>query len=302
MDEVSALQMFEYELVTVDKHGKIINQRSHQGQQFIEGLSPGIQLEMVVVPSGGFMMGSHTGSGEPDEEPKHSVWIRRFLLSKYPVSQEQWKAVMDWTPPFRFKGNQRPVDRVSWNGAREFCQRLSEKTGRAYRLPLEAEWEYACRAGTNTAFTFGPTLTTELANYVGTGPYLSEGPGLNRHETTEVGKFPPNAFGLQDMHGNLWEWCADAWHDNYIGAPADSTPWEGNTPALRVLRGGSWHDPPALCRSAFRLFHTPEEGEDIFGFRVALDSLEKAAPRGASNKSHAQFRVISRRIRKWFHS
>jgi formylglycine-generating enzyme required for sulfatase activity len=198
------------------------------------------------------------------------------------------------------------VDRVSWYDAREFCERLSERTGRVYRLPSEAEWEYACRARTTTPFYFGETITTDLANYVGEHIYRSEPKGIYRHETTEVGSFPPNAFGLYDMHGNVWEWCADAWHDNYVGAPADGSVWESRSGSQRVLRGGCWHDPPGLCRSAARLKHVPHEGEDFFGFRVALASLEQNSAdaiwhnRARANQRIHPTRLIARRIRTWF--
>ena len=155
-----------------------------------------------------------------------------------------------------------------------FCQALSarpeeKRAGRVYRLPTEAEWEYACRAGTNTPFWPGETLTTELANYVGERAYGAGPKGIYRHETTDVGSFPPNAFGLYDMHGNVWEWCADAWHDNYRGAPATAQSWEGAAASgYRVGRGGSWHDGPDLCRCAARLRLRADEGDDFFGFRI----------------------------------
>ncbi len=277
------LQDFEFETVTVGEHGEIASRKTCRAQKLIEPLAAGIDLEMVLVPAGAFLMGSRPGEGEPDEQPQHSVWIRSFLIGRCPVTQEQWAAVMDRVPPYRFKGDKLSADRISWKAAQDFCRRLSLKTGRAYRLPGEAEWEYACRAGSTTAFSFGKTLTTDLANYVGTVPFLLEPPGLSRHVTGEVGQLPPNAFGLHDMHGNLWEWCADAWHEGYTGAPADSTAWEGRPGAPRVLRGGSWHDPPVLCRSAMRLFHDPGEGEDIFGFRVALDASEITRQRRPSS-------------------
>jgi formylglycine-generating enzyme required for sulfatase activity len=141
-------------------------------------------------------------------------------------------------------------------------------------MPSEAEWEYACRARTTTPFYFGETITTDLANYVGEFVYRSEPKGIYRHETTEVGSFPPNAFGICDMHGNIWEWCEDTWHNNYLGAPADGKVWEIQAGLNRVLRGGCWHDPPDLCRSAVRLKHVLNEGEDFFGFRVALAKSE----------------------------
>ena len=265
---------FEFEIVAVDARGEIIERHTHTAKQFVEILGGGVCLEMIVIPQATFLMGSRPGDGYADECPQHSVRVSSFLLSKYPVTQEQWKAVMGALPPCRCKGARRPVDRVSWDHARAFCRRLLEKTGRAYRLPSEAEWEYACRAGTRTAFYFGETITTALANYVGEHTYRSEPTGIYRHETTEVGSFPPNAFGLYDLHGNVWEWCADAWHDNYVGAPVDGNVWEDRAGSMRILRGGGWHDPPGLCRSATRLKNDPHEGEDFFGLCVALTSLE----------------------------
>ena len=260
-------QEFEFETVTVNQRGEIIERKTCRAQQFTQSLGNGPVLEMVIIPGGTFLMGSREGDGYDDERPQHHVRLASFFMSKYPVSQEQWQAVIKWSPPYRCKGLERPVDRVSWNGAWEFCERLSKKTGRVYRLPSEAEWEYACRAGATTPFYWGETITTDLANYVGEHTYRAEPKGVYRHETTEVGIFPPNAFGLYDMHGNVWEWCADAGHDNYIGAPTDGSAWEhGGT--WRVARGGGWHDPPGLCRSAARLKLDPAEGEDYVEFRV----------------------------------
>jgi formylglycine-generating enzyme required for sulfatase activity len=154
------------------------------------------------------------------------------------------------------------------------ARRLSKKAGRTYRLPSEAEWEYACRAGTAGAFCFGPTLTTDLANYVGEHTFGLEPKGLYRHETTSVGSFPANAFGVYDMHGNVWEWCADAWHEDYSDAPADGSAWKRGGASQRVLRGGGWHDPPDLCRSAARLKFEPSDAEDFVGFRVVSGKID----------------------------
>ena len=154
--------------------------------------------------------------------------------------------------PSGFSGAKRPVEKVSWDNAVDFCRKLSQKTGREYRLPSEAEWEYACRAGTTTPFHFGETITTELANYNGTDPYAYEPKGKYLERTTDVGIFPPNAFGLYDMHGNVWEWCQDDLHDNYIGAPKDGSVWESQGGDTKVLRGGSWFNPPQYSRSASR--------------------------------------------------
>jgi formylglycine-generating enzyme required for sulfatase activity len=263
-------QEFEFGVVIVNEQGEVIQRQTCRACQFVEELGNGVSLEMVSVPKGQFLMGARAGLGYPDEYPQHSVGVGPFFMGKYPVTQKQWEAVMKWTPPYRCQGGKRPVDRVCWYDAVEFCERLSEKTGRVYRLPSEAEWEYACRARTTTPFYCGETITTDLANYVGEHIYRSEPAGIYRHMTTDVGSFPPNAFGLYDMHGNVWEWCADVWHDDYVGAPTDGSVWENGVASQRVLRGGCWHDPPDLCRSAARLRQVSKEGEDYFGFRVAL--------------------------------
>jgi formylglycine-generating enzyme required for sulfatase activity len=251
-------------------------------------------------------MGSRPGQGYEDERPQHSVGLGAFLLGKYPITQEQWGAVMAWEPPYRCQGPRRPVDRVSWDDAVEFCRELSEKTGRAYRLPSEAEWEYGCRAGSTAPFYFGETITTDLANYVGEHTYLSEPKGIYRHVTTDVGSFPSNGFGLYDMHGNVWEWCGDAWHDDYTGAPGDGSAWEGGATLQRVLRGGSWHDPPGICRCAARLKFDRSDGEDFVGFRVALASIEKQSADGMPGNGDAlappppPVKRIVRQVRRWF--
>ncbi|MCA9960253.1 MAG: formylglycine-generating enzyme family protein [Anaerolineales bacterium] len=266
-------QAFVFEVVTVNNYGEIREQRQHTAQQFIEHLDDETSLEMVEIPRGTFLMGSRAGQGYDDERPQHSVRVPSFLMSKYPITQAQWQAIMKKPLPYRCKGARRPVDRVTWHHAITFCEQLSQKTGRTYRLPSEAEWEYACRAGSMTPFYFGETVTTDLVNYVGEHTYGLAPKGIYRHETTEVGSFPPNAFGLYDMHGNVWEWCADGWHDDYSGAPTNGRVWQGGNTEYRVLRGGCWHDTPELCRSATRLRHKMTEGEDFFGFRVALSQL-----------------------------
>ena len=266
---------FEFEAVSVDERGEITNRRTHAARRFTEILNRETALEMVLIPAGRFLMGSHAHQGFDDEHPQHSVRVSPFLMGQFPVTQAQWRAVMGKDLPFRCRGTNRPADRVSFDNATAFCARLSERTRRAYRLPSEAEWEYACRARTTTPFCVGETITTDLANYVGEHLYRAERKGVYRHETTPAGTFPPNPFGLYDMHGNVWEWCADTWHDDYTGATTDGSAWESATGTLRVLRGGCWHDPPDLCRSAARLKHVHHEGEDLFGFRVALTSLEQ---------------------------
>ncbi|MDZ8026717.1 MAG: SUMF1/EgtB/PvdO family nonheme iron enzyme [Nostoc sp. DedQUE11] len=218
-----------------------------------EDLGNGITLEMVEILAGSFNMGSPPSENgrTKNEEPQHVVNVPAFFIGKFEVTQVQYLQIMS-SNPSRFKGAKRPVENVSWNNAVDFCKKLSQKTGHAYRLPTEAEWEYACRAGTTTPFHFGETITTELANYNGNYTYASAPKGKYRQQTTEIGSFPPNAFGLYDMHGNVWEWCQDTWHDSYKGAPSDGSAWIDNNNQYRIVRGGSWFDYPRICRSASR--------------------------------------------------
>jgi formylglycine-generating enzyme required for sulfatase activity len=181
--------------------------------------------------------------------------------------------------PAETNSDLRPVDNVSWQDAMEFCSRLSQRSGRTYTLPSEAQWEYACRAETKTPFCFGDTISPELANYDGNYVY-GDGPkgskGIYRKQTTPVGMFPANAWGLQDMHGNVWEWCLDQWHESYEGAPADGMAWADGmagekgqeTQKSRLLRGGSWFLNPRYCRSAFRSHLQPVHAYSYVGFRV----------------------------------
>jgi formylglycine-generating enzyme required for sulfatase activity len=258
----SSGEEFEFEVVTVNAKGKITQRRQHKATQQTEWFN-GVSLERVYIPGGSFKMGS---TKYDSEKPPHQVTIKPFYLGKYPVTQAQWQAVMG-NNPSGFKGEKRPVEKVSWNQAVEFCQKLSAREGETYRLPSEAEWEYACRAGTTTPFYFGETITSDLVNYDGNYPYGSAPKGTYRKETTEVGQFPPNAFGLYDMHGNVWEWCADIFHDNYQGAPIDGSVWEKGGKG-RVRRGGSWYDGADDCRTANRDWSDPVDRDGDVGFRV----------------------------------
>ncbi len=260
-----------------------------------------VKLDLIEIPAGSFVMGAPESekNSSNSERPQHEVKVKPFLMGKFPVTQAQWRVVAHLPKinrqlkpdPSRVQGDNRPVERVSWYSAVEFCQRLSILIGKEYRLPSEAEWEYACRAGTSTPFHFGETIKSELANYNGTSIYADEPKGKSRKQTTDVGKFPPNAFGLYDMHGNVWEWCADDWHDNYEGAPTDGRAWldsneraninlenqsyfdknNENNAYYAVLRGGSWYLNPDNCRSAFR-YYSCIAGRNYFynyyGFRV----------------------------------
>ena len=272
-----------------------INKRQGQNQYYEELIAEGtFPLEMMRIPAGSFLMGS------PDDEldrfssegPQHEVAVSQFFMARYPITQAQWRVVAAMpqvncelkTEPSNFKGGLLPVEQVSWNEAVEFCDRLTIQTNRQYRLPTEAEWEYACRAGTTTPFHFGETITTDLANYCGedrkigendySGSYGSGPKGEFRQTTTPIDQFDlANAFGLCDMHGNVLEWCQDHWHENYEGAPTDGSAWLTNEKeARRILRGGSWSVIPWYCRSAYRNFDTPDYRYDFIGFRVSCSA------------------------------
>ncbi|MBO3462316.1 MAG: formylglycine-generating enzyme family protein [Aetokthonos hydrillicola CCALA 1050] len=288
---------FQFEFVTLAQRRsglfglfgeKTFSEKRSQGQAefFAEELGDGVVLEMVAIPGGQFLMGSPENEPErfSSESPQHRVTIQPFFMGKFPITQAQWakiavqpKVKIDLNPdPSHFKGANRPVESVSWDDAIEFCARLSNLTGKGYRLPSEAEWEYACRAGKNTAFHFGETITTYLANYNGEYTYASAPKGIYRGQTTEVGNFSPNACGLHDMHGNIWEWCEDTWHDSYEKAPVDGTAWvsdNDNNSQQRLLRGGSWVDFPRHCRSAYRYWVARVNSYDHVGFRVVVVGL-----------------------------
>lgn len=256
------------------------------------------------------MMGAPEGEVESlnREQPQHQVTVKPFFMGKYSITQAQWRAIAKLPKihynlnldPSRFKGESRPVESISWYHAVEFCARLSQKTGRNYRLPSEAEWEYACRAGTTTPFHFGETITTDLANYRGedytdyknnarSGSYGQGPKGIYRSYTTPVGSFGiANGFGLYDMHGNVWEWCVDEpRYDRPEGTASDSSDWDDisnnnycdrssidllvNTKSdnrSRIVRGGSWTSNPWLCRSVVRLYDNVDNRYINFGFRV----------------------------------
>ncbi|MEG4576049.1 formylglycine-generating enzyme family protein [Microcoleus sp. N3A4] len=270
--------LFEFDVITVDSSGKENSRTKSFAHFFTEYLGNAISLEMVYIPGGIFIMGSPDNEARryKQESPQHQVTVSAFYAGKYPITQAQWQAVMGDNPSF-FKGAKRPVDKVLWQDAVEFCGKLSEKTGKKYRLLSEAEWEYACRAGTTTPFHFGETITPDLVNYDGNKPYAKAPKGLYRRQTTDVGSFPPNAFGLYDMHGNVMEWCSDRWHDRYNGAPTDGISWETGTDEDRVLRGGSWDFSAVLCRSAVRNWTSAVNWWWFKGFRVAVASVSPSS-------------------------
>lgn len=221
----------------------------------------GVKLWVVRIPASGrsFLMGSpETEDGRKDDETQHEVrFTRDWWLGVYPVTQAQYAMVMrDY--PSEFEGDDLPVEGVSWNDAAEFCRKLSITSGRAVRLPTEAEWEFSCRAGTTTATHYGDSPLPSQANWSNT-------------RTSKVGSYAPNAFGLYDMHGNVLEWCAD-WYDYYAKEPA-TDPDGGRVPQYRVLRGGCWFLDSKDCRSARRVMIEPECSEGVLGLRVAVSPL-----------------------------
>ncbi len=187
--EQPVLNPLEFEALTVNIQGEIIQRQHHQAFQFSEDLGAGVTLEMVAIPGGMFSMGSHGHMGYEDEHPQHLVTLKSFYIGRFAVTQQQWQAVTSKQLPCRFRGDRRPLERVSWNDAQDFCRSLEGLTARPYRLPSEAEWEYACRAQTATPFHCGPTITTDLANYVGEHLFAEEPKGIYRHETTVGGQF-----------------------------------------------------------------------------------------------------------------
>ncbi|NEO72462.1 formylglycine-generating enzyme family protein [Moorena sp. SIO3H5] len=309
-EDEEKLQQWTFQTPTVNHQGKIIKTTTYTASYFTETLTDNVALEMVAIPGGTFTMGSPESEKDSEdyERPQHNVTLQPFFIGKYPVTQAQWNAIASITDlkverdldpePSDFQGENRPVENVNWYEAVEFCDRLSKLTGREYRLPSEAQWEYACRGVTEPLnldegesyppFYFGETITRKLANYEASRPYRDEAPGKESKETTPVGQFYPNPFGLYDMQGNLWEWCLDDWHHNYENAPTDGSAWIDDNKQQNVnsenksysaknkdkssysgLRGGSWDYYPDYCRSGFRNYIDRRDVHFItVGFRV----------------------------------
>ena len=286
---------FSFPVVTLDRQGRENSRQNGTAQALIQALPGGIMLEMVAIPGGKFWMGSPDTELQRNdsESPQHQVTVSPFYLGRFPVTQAQWAAVAGLPKvvrdieanPANFKGKDLPVESISWYDAVEFCARLTEYTKLPYRLPSEAEWEYACRAGTTTPFHFGETISPKFVNYDGNYTYGEGKKGEYRQKTIPVGSLKiANAFGLSDMHGNVWEWCSDIWHENYNGAPVDGSAWDDldknhlinlrqklndNDNHSRLLRGGSWGNIPWFCRSAVRYRDRSASRYLNFGFRVA---------------------------------
>ena len=287
-------------------------------QAVFEYLGEGTQLTMVRIPAGRFQMGSAEQELglEANEGPVHEVTLAEFLIGQTPITQAQWRTVAGWQErpgeswgrelnpePSRFQGeeahllagetntDERPVERVSWLEAMEFCSRLSQRTKRNYTLPSEAQWEYACRAGTGTAYCFGDSISIEVVNFDGTRTYGDEPTGDGYGQTTSVKMFAANPWGLYDMHGNVLEWCVDDWHDNYEDAPGDGSSWLYNheeESGRRLLRGGSWNVIPRDCRSAYRDHSVPGSVDGDIGFRVVcLPQARYTTAAGISGRKQA---------------
>jgi len=290
------VQTYKYEILTLNERGDIAQRQPGQNQGYLENIK-GLNLEMVRIPAGEFMMGSPNNEAEryDNEGPQHRVIVPEFAMSRTAITQAQWQivaqlpqVVRSLTPdPANFKGKNNPVERVSWEDCIEFCLRLSQASGKLYRLPSEAEWEYACRAGTTTPFHFGPTLSPQVANYNGNYTYGQGKNGEYRQKTISVGSLnAPNAWGLHDMHGNVYEWCLDDLHGSYQGAPTDGRAWIDNdnhsqndrdwlkgllnnkSTSSKLLRGGYWDYYPKYCRSANRYYYARARKYHYIGFRV----------------------------------
>lgn len=237
-----------------------------------------VEMKFAWIPPGSFQMGNNANDDDlrlllavdDDENSVHHVKISKgFYLGIHPVTQAQWRWVMGSdNRPSHFAGDDRPVEQVSWDDCKVFCGRMQELTGKPIRLPTEAEWEYACRAGTQTPFSMGETISTDQANYNGNFVYGDGKRGIYRAKTVPVGSFPPNPWGLYDMHGNVWQWCQDMF-DEY--PKNDVTDPLVNTGENRVIRGGSWIDNPRECRAAYRGGSKPTLRHSLVGFRLCID-------------------------------
>lgn len=292
-----------FNVISADAHGRILESRLETSRYYSEELPGEIYLEMVELPGGIFVMGSEGNKLEsiknnnvqavnrdirvelPDrlanEMPQHTVNVQAIFMGRNEITQSQWRAVaglprvrMDlMSDPSHFKGGARPVENISWEEAMEFCDRLSQLTGRHYRLPTESEWEYACRAGTVSPFSFGESITPDWANYNGRQSFGASPKGKNRNQTLPAGSLGiANAFGLFDMHGNVREWCLDTWSEDYGSSMRQIPIYENDgLPYLRILRGGSWDSSAGECRSGSRLAKPSILRANNIGFRVVVD-------------------------------
>jgi uncharacterized protein (TIGR02996 family) len=263
-----------------DEHPERDAQQARLVQLLAEGVQPcvprrslpldhGVEMVFAWLPPGTFRMGNPPNEEwHRDEETQHQVTLTKgFWMGVYPVTQAQWQAVTG-NNPGHFKGDDRPVENVSWEDCQAFCEQLSKRDGTRHQSPTESQWEYACRAGTTTPFYFGRTISTDQANYNGNHTYGKGKKGVYRQQTTPVRSFPPNAWGLFDMHGNVYEWCQD-WYGPYPNGDLKDPKGE-NSGEARVLRGGSWFNGPAVCRAACRHWDAPANRDGLYGCRVLL--------------------------------
>jgi eukaryotic-like serine/threonine-protein kinase len=259
--------------------GNMIDKPHSTVEIFQEELGSGVFLTMVKILAGSLMMGApvkEQGS-QISEQPVHAVDISEFYLGQTLVTQSQWALIFPEQATTASRNSQLPVDSISWFDAIEFCNRLSQKTGRKYRLPTESEWEYSCRASTTTPFAYGYMISAKVVNHNSDCPYGEEQKGIFRGKTTPVTIFPPNLFGLYDMHGNLWEWCLDDWFPDYQGAPTDGSARGDMTAQDRdrskVVRGGSWFSFCRSCRSASRAGLFASFRHNHYGLRVVCTGV-----------------------------
>ncbi len=281
------IEEFTFETITIDAEKKLFGLMSNikknvvtiTRQFFVEYIGEGVNLDMIFIPSGSFMMGSSNSENgrDKDENPQHLVKLGSFYVSKYPITQLQWRIVSSFPKvnrpiknnPSFYKGDNLPVEKVSWLDAQEFCKRLGKYTGRTYRLPTESEWEYACRGNTKTPFFFGESIIPDLANYNAQNDENKKNTDKFEKKTTPVGNFYPNPFGLYDFHGNVWEWCEDHYANNYIHKPKNGSAFYTSIAnQARVVRGGSWSLSSDYCRSAKRGNYAPDSNYNFIGFRV----------------------------------
>jgi formylglycine-generating enzyme required for sulfatase activity len=275
----AALHPFAFDVVTLDESGRGTARRRGSAQQVVEDLGNGVALEMVHIPGGTFVMGApeHEADSPDEERPQHRVTVPLFYLGKYAVTIEQWVAVTGASPDGMkivdetFTASRRqPVVRVSYDEAEAFCSRLAQTAGRAYRLPTEAEWEYACRAGTTTALHIGDVVDSYAANFNGLSPYGAGRGGPFHRTTVRVGEYPANKFGLFDMHGNVMEWCSDWYAADYYKDSPKEDPRGPEAGTDKATRGGSWSNSGKACRSAVRTKLAPGSSHYGLGFRVVL--------------------------------